>query len=106
MNRTGGLGGRPEPSMSLVGGGHHADALEAPHRWAGERAPSWSTDCRLSLMSLALSGSASRMVSRAAIARPPPRGGRCQRRLTLLPVARAQLVGLQRVEHTQRLVHV
>src|SRR5262245_26641250 len=80
----------------------NALATATPQRWGGVSDSTPSTDCRLILRSRAASGSDSRSESREAIA--PPSGR--ERRLALLPVARAELVRLQRIEGTQDLVHV
>src|SRR5262245_44835672 len=77
-----------------------AEATATPYRWAGVRAPPCSTDWRLSLMSFAGSAIPARSVSRALTS------ARHQRRLALLPVAGAELVGLEGVQHPQHLVHV
>src|SRR5450432_1381103 len=77
-----------------------ADAIATPQRWAGERLEGWRTACRFSLMSLAASGRPLRSVSTALTS------GDHQRGFALLPIAGAELVGLQRVEDAHHLVHV
>src|SRR6516165_576785 len=77
-----------------------AAATATPQRCASPRLLSPSTAWTLSARSRAGAGIASRAASRALMS------GRLQRRLALVPVAGAELVGLQSVEHAQHLVHV
>src|ERR1700682_2343740 len=77
-----------------------AEATATPQRCASVKAPPFITADTLSRMSLATSGMAARRASRASTL------GHLQRGLARLPVARAQLAGLQGVEDAQHLVHV
>src|SRR5205809_2927308 len=74
-----------------------AQAAATPHFWAAFRTPPSSTDCRFSRMSFAASGRVWRTASVATIS------GHLKGGLTLLPVARAELVGLQAIEDAQHL---
>ena len=83
-----------------------ADATATPQRCSGvSAAAARSTDCRFSLMSRAGSANLGARSS-AATASCRHAHAALQGRFALLPVARAELVGLQRVEHAQHLVDV
>src|SRR6516165_2106532 len=77
-----------------------AAATATPQRCASPRLLSPSTVWMLSARSRAGAGIASRAASRAVMS------GRLQRRLALVPVARAELVGHQGLEDAERLVDV
>src|SRR4051794_20280888 len=80
-----------------------------PHACCGVRAAAASIRPRLSRRSRAYPGSRSFRRSMAVVVMLTPfiaASGRAERRLALVPVARAQLVGLQRIEHAQHLGRV
>src|ERR1700687_6226240 len=77
-----------------------AGAPAPPQPCASESTPTPSTACRFRRMSRAASGMAARSCSSASTS------GHLERGLARLPVARAELAGLQRVQYPQHLVDV
>src|SRR5262245_23947052 len=73
-----------------------------PHSWTGVRLAIFAKASRFRRRSFAYSGMRSRIVFMACV----DRSGDLERLLALLPVARAELARLQRVEHAQHLVRV
>src|SRR3954468_1845157 len=80
-----------------------ADATATPQRCSGVRLPGASTACRFSLMSRAGSTISP---ARTSTADTLGRLGGVQRRVALLPVARAELVRLEGVQNAQHLIDV